>query len=58
MRPACHSPTEVSDVPWEVLQLVLPRLRGARAALGESRWTCAASSMAFSTAIQRDAHGV
>jgi hypothetical protein len=58
MRPACHSPTDVSDVPWEVLQLVLPRLRGARAALGGSRWPSAAPSMAFSTAIQRDAHGV
>ena len=28
MNPACHSPTDVSDVPWEVLQLVLPQYNG------------------------------
>ena len=58
MSPACHSPTDVSDAPWEVLQLMLPPPPWRPGGPGRKPMHLHGVIQAFSTAIQWDAHGV
>jgi len=53
MSTAGHYPTDVSNVQWEVLQLLFPRLSGALVDRDGSPWTSGVSSTAFSMSIRR-----